>query len=48
MFPLFMGMDFARRHDLTVAWTVKQVGDVQQTAEMLELSSRSSPVDIID
>ncbi len=35
--PLVMGIDFGRRRDLTVAWTDKQVGDVQQAVEVLEL-----------
>jgi len=42
-FPLFMGIDFGRRHDLTVAWTVKQVGDVQQTVEVLEMDRVPTP-----
>jgi phage FluMu gp28-like protein len=41
--PLFMGIDFGRRHDLTVAWTLRQVGDVQQTVEVLELSRTPTP-----
>jgi phage FluMu gp28-like protein len=35
--PLVMGLDFGRRHDLTVAWTLARVGDVWQTVEVLEL-----------
>lgn len=42
-FPMFMGIDFGRRHDLTVAWTLKQVGDVQQTVEVLELDRTPTP-----
>jgi phage FluMu gp28-like protein len=42
-FPLVMGIDFGRRHDLTVAWTLKQAGDVQQTVEVLELDRTPTP-----
>jgi phage FluMu gp28-like protein len=42
-FPLVMGIDFGRRHDLTVAWTLKQVGDVQQTVEVLEMDRTPTP-----
>ena len=35
--PLVMGLDFGRRHDLTVAWVLARVGDVWQTVEVLEL-----------
>ncbi len=41
--PLFMGIDFGRRHDLTVAWSVRQVGDVQQTVEVLEMDQTPTP-----
>ena len=41
--PLVMGIDFGRRHDLTVAWTLKQVGDVQQTVEALEMDRTPTP-----
>jgi phage FluMu gp28-like protein len=36
-FPLVMGIDFGRRRDLTVAWTLKRSGDVLQTVEVLEM-----------
>jgi phage FluMu gp28-like protein len=42
-FPLVMGIDFGRRHDLTVAWTLKQLGDVQQTVEVLEMDRTPTP-----
>jgi phage FluMu gp28-like protein len=42
-FPLVMGIDFGRRHDLTVAWTLKQVGDVQHTVEVLEMDRTPTP-----
>jgi phage FluMu gp28-like protein len=41
--PLVMGIDFGRRHDLTVAWTLKQLGDVQQTVEVLEMNRTPTP-----
>jgi phage FluMu gp28-like protein len=41
--PLVMGIDFGRRHDLTVAWTLRQVGDVQQTVEVLEMNRTPTP-----
>jgi len=42
-FPLVMGIDFGRRRDLTVAWTLKQLGDVQQTVEVLEMDRTPTP-----
>jgi phage FluMu gp28-like protein len=41
--PLVMGLDFGRRHDLTVAWSLRQVGDVQQTVEVLEMERTATP-----
>lgn len=41
--PLFMGLDFARKKHLTVAWTDEQVGDVMQAREVLELANMSTP-----
>jgi phage FluMu gp28-like protein len=41
--PLVMGIDFGRRHDLTVAWTLRQSGDVQQTVEVLEMERTATP-----
>jgi phage FluMu gp28-like protein len=41
--PLVMGIDFGRRHDLTVAWTLKPLGDVQQTVEVLEMHRTPTP-----
>ena len=41
--PLFMGIDFARRRDLSVAWTDELVGDVAQTREVLEMRDMSTP-----
>jgi phage FluMu gp28-like protein len=42
-FPLVMGIDFGRRRDLTVAWTLGQLGDVQQTVEVLEMDKTATP-----
>ena len=44
--PLVMGIDFGRRHDLTVAWTLRQRGDVQQTVEVLEMERTATPEQI--
>jgi phage FluMu gp28-like protein len=41
--PLVMGIDFGRRRDLTVAWTLRQLGDVQQTVEVLEMDRTPTP-----
>jgi phage FluMu gp28-like protein len=41
--PLVMGIDFGRRRDLTVAWTLQRLGDVQQTVEVLPLERMSTP-----
>jgi phage FluMu gp28-like protein len=45
-FPLVMGIDFGRHRDLSVAWTLGQLGDVQQTAEVLELERMSTPAQV--
>jgi len=42
-FPLVMGIDFGRRQDLTVAWTLARVGDVLQTVEVLEMARTPTP-----
>lgn len=41
--PLFMGLDFARKRDLSVAWTNAKLGDVDQTVEVLEMADLSTP-----
>ena len=41
--PLFMGIDFARKRDLSVAWTDEIVGDVSQAREVLEMRAMSTP-----
>ena len=45
-FPLVMGIDFGRHRDLSVAWTMAQLGDVQQTVEVLELEKMSTPAQV--
>jgi phage FluMu gp28-like protein len=40
---LFMGIDFARKRDLSVAWTDELVGDVTQAREVLEMRGMSTP-----
>ncbi|MEI6655344.1 MAG: hypothetical protein WCP45_11290, partial [Verrucomicrobiota bacterium] len=41
--PLFMGIDFARKVDLSVAWTDELLGDVAQAREVLEMKAMSTP-----
>lgn len=41
--PLFIGLDFARKNDLTVAWTLERVGDVGHTREVCEMRGVSTP-----
>ena len=41
--PIDIGIDFGRKHDLTVAWSNLQLGDIQQTCEVLELKAMSTP-----
>lgn len=41
--PRFMGIDFGRKRDLTVAWTAEKLGDVLHTREVLELAKTSTP-----
>ena len=45
-FSVDMGIDFGRRHDLTVCWSNAQLGDVAQTIEVLELAKMSTPEQI--
>lgn len=40
---LFMGIDFARKVDLSVAWTDEMIGDVAQSREVLEMKAMSTP-----
>jgi phage FluMu gp28-like protein len=41
--PLVMGLDFARKKHLSVAWTDALVGDVAQAREVLEMQNMSTP-----
>jgi len=41
--PLYIGVDFGRHHDLTVAWTLERLGDVLYTREVLTLSRTPTP-----
>ena len=41
--PIDIGLDFGRRHDLTVCWSNARIGDVAHTVEVLELSGMSTP-----
>jgi phage FluMu gp28-like protein len=41
--PIDIGIDFGRKRDLTVAWTLGKLGDVNQTREVLALSKMSTP-----
>jgi phage FluMu gp28-like protein len=45
-FQLVMGIDFGRSRDLSVAWSLAQLGDVQQTVEVLELARMSTPAQV--
>lgn len=44
--PVFLGIDFARKHDLTVCWALELVGDVWHTREVLELRGVDTPTQI--
>jgi phage FluMu gp28-like protein len=48
-FPIDIGIDFGRKHDLTVAWSAEAVADLQVTREVLCLRGVSTPeqVDIL-
>jgi phage FluMu gp28-like protein len=41
--PLYLGIDFARRRDLTVCWTMELLGDVLHTREVIELRGVDTP-----
>ena len=41
--PLYMGVDYARKVDLSVAWTDEMMGDVAQSREVLEMKNMSTP-----
>lgn len=42
-FPRVMGIDFGRKHNLTVAWTAEVIGDLAVTREVLCLQDMSTP-----
>lgn len=44
--PLYLGIDFGRRRDLTVCWTLQPLGDVLHTREVLELRGLDTPAQI--
>jgi phage FluMu gp28-like protein len=41
--PVFLGIDFGRKKDLTVCWAVEKVADLQVTKEVLCLEKMSTP-----
>lgn len=41
--PYVIGIDFARKRDLSVAWTDELVGDVAHAREILEMRAMSTP-----
>lgn len=40
---LYMGVDFARKRHLSVAWSVEKTGDLRTTREVLEMRDMSTP-----
>lgn len=42
-FPVDMGIDFGRKRDLTVAWSMESVADLRITREVLGLQGMSTP-----
>jgi len=47
--PMFLGIDFARKKDLSVCWAAEMLGDVGHTREVLEMRAMSTPdqIDIL-
>ncbi len=45
-FPLVLGIDFGRHRDLSVAWSLSQLGETLQTVEVLELDRMSTPAQV--
>lgn len=43
VWPRFMGIDFGRKKDLTVAWTIEKISNYRLTREVLELAKTSTP-----
>lgn len=44
--PLYMGLDFGRKKDLTVAWTQEKQGDVYHCKEVFEMANTPTPEQI--
>ncbi len=42
-FPVDMGIDFARKNDLSCAWSVEAIADLQVTKEVLTMRGMSTP-----
>jgi phage FluMu gp28-like protein len=42
-FPLFLGIDFGRKRDLTVSWAAESISDLLMTKEVLCLEKMSTP-----
>ncbi len=42
-FPIDMGIDYGRKHDLSVAWSAEAVMDLQITKEVLTMDNMSTP-----
>lgn len=43
---LFIGIDFARKRDLSVAWVMEKLGDVMHTREVVVMRDMSTPAQI--
>jgi phage FluMu gp28-like protein len=43
---LYLGIDFGRKKDLTVCWTLERVGDVLWTREVLEMRGVDTPTQV--
>jgi phage FluMu gp28-like protein len=44
--PIFLGLDFARKRDLSVLWSNAKAGDVDHALEVLEMKSMSTPAQV--
>lgn len=42
-YPLYLGLDFARKRDLSVCWCNEMLGDLARTKEVLEMHKMSTP-----
>lgn len=43
---IYLGIDFGRKRDLTVCWTLERLGDVFHTREVLELRGVDTPTQV--